>query len=164
METLPDYITLYSKNSQTLGSTMTWNIPDSYYSNTRGGVCYVSLVQSIIQSASVNDNLVIKYVNGVQNQYTTSQNGAVIAMLGVQNGTAYGTTDELDCYTPLITEPIKCLISARPSQIKLDVKEIDDNSVNVGDTSFFAVFTLKFEYFEVKEQIDNLEKQRYLNM
>lgn len=164
MDTVPDYITLYDGNATASAtSSLTWNIPDSYYTNTRGNVCYVSLVQSIIQTTSVNDNLVIKYVSGVQNQYTTKQDGAVIAMMGVQTGEGQGGS-ELDCYTPTITEPIKCLISARPTQIKLDIKEIDDTAVNVSDAGFSGIFTLKFEYLDTKEEIKNLKNQHYLNM
>ena len=160
METIPDFISLYSSDANRSSNTLTWNIPQSYYNTTRGNVCYVSMVQSIVQTNEAKTNLIIKYNSGVQNQYSTKNDGAIIGTMGVTESP--GTLN--DFYSTSNQEPIKCLISARPSQIILAINTLDDTVIDTTHIQFNGIFTLKFEYLDAKEEIKNLKHQQYLNM
>jgi hypothetical protein len=156
---LPDYITLYRADAyiEHANHVMVWNIPNSYYTNVRGSVCYVELVQGIVRETVSNDlQLTIKMVGGVQNQQTTKNDGSILGVVGVQSTAG----SHKDLYQPLFGEPIKCLISSRPNTIKLQVCEIDNDPITLDN----GIFVLKFTYFNDKKTSEGLAEQRQPNL
>ena len=81
METIPEYLTLYKSDALIDGNKFTWNIQQSYFTNTRGNVCYVSLVECIMNAPDANE-VIVKY-HGAQNQNTTDREASVIRLLSV---------------------------------------------------------------------------------
>lgn len=154
METLPEYIALYKSDAIVDGNKFKWNLNQSYFTNTRGNVCYVSLVECIMDAPDTNE-IIVKY-HGGQNQNTTDRQASVIGLLSMTNPHNQNA-GHLQLSS---SETIKLLISARPSVITLQTNNLDNTSYVPTD----AVFILKFEYANVKEENENLLEQQYLKM
>ena len=63
---VPDYLTLHKNDASfTTNNIMKFNIPQHYYSSTRGDVCYVSLVACSIrfQNPTTSPNIFSYQVN-----------------------------------------------------------------------------------------------------
>ena len=147
MQAIPEYISLNKDNAVVDGNKYTWNINQSYYTNTRGGVCYVSLVSCAIDTND-DHNVVIKY-HGAQNQITSDKQAPVIGVIDKKNFSSLQSA-----------EPIKLLIGARPQNITIQTNLVDNTAFVPDD----AIFVLKFEYIPVKKEIDNLVDQHYLKL
>lgn len=154
MQAVPEYLSLYKDNAIVDGNKLTWNIQQSYYTNTRGGVCYVSLVQCIMTSPD-NNEVVIKFHSG-QNQNTTDKQPSVLGLMSMANPHNQNA-GHLQLSS---SEPIKLLISSRPQKITIQTNNLDNSSFTPND----AIFVLKFEYIPVKKEIDNLVDQHYLKL
>jgi hypothetical protein len=145
MEAIPEYIALYKSDSITDENKYTWNINQSYYSNSRGPICYVSLVECIMD-APENNEIIVKY-HGGQNQNTTDRQPSVIGLLSMTN-----PHNQNSGHLQLSSsETIKLLISSRPQTITLQTNSIPTD----------ALFILKFEYLGLKQQQENLNQQEY---
>jgi hypothetical protein len=151
METIPEYLALYKDDAVTDGNKYTWNINQSYYSNSRGPVCYVSLVQCIMDSPDTNE-VVIKFHSG-QNQNTTDKQPPVLAVMSMSSPHNQNS-GHLELSS---SEPIKLLISSRPQKITIQTNNLDNTSFTPTD----AIFILKLEYLPLKKEQDNLIDQQY---
>jgi hypothetical protein len=158
METIPDYVSLYFQNAKVDGNKYTWNIQQSYYTNTRGNVCYVSLADCIIDAPDDNE-IIVKY-HGGQNQITSDKEPPVIGLLSMSapHDSDFGHVQ----YSA--SEPIRVLIDARPQTITLQLNNINDSPYNLIQGVNSAVFVLKFEYPPVKKEVENLVDQHYLKL
>jgi hypothetical protein len=152
METIPEYLALYKSDATTDGNKYTWNILQSYYSNSRGSVCYVSLVQCLMTSPN-NNEVIIKIQSG-QNEITTDKQASVLALLAMNESVAGGGHLSLNS-----SEPIKLLINSRPKTITLQTNNLDNTAYNLGNND--AVFILKFEYLPLKQEQENFIEQQY---
>jgi hypothetical protein len=152
METIPEYLALYKSDATTDGNKYTWNINQSYYSNSRGSVCYVSLVQCLMTSPN-NNEVIIKIQSG-QNEITTDKQASVLALLAMNESVAGGGHLSLNS-----SEPIKLLINSRPKTITLQTNNLDNTAYNLGNND--AVFILKFEYLPLKQEQENFIEQQY---
>lgn len=134
---IPDYITLYQSDAITVNNTYKWNIPMSYYSNTRGSVCYVSLVDSCI-STTATENIIVKLKNQGQNTSNSKNDGSVLGILKY-----FTQSTHFENY-----QPIKVLLNARPPSIEIDLKLLSTN-LHANATNFMIV--LKFEYYDPQD-------------
>ena len=151
METIPEYLALYKDDALSDGNKFTWNINQSYYSNSRGPICYVSLVQCIMDSPD-NNEVVIKFHSG-QNQITTDKQPSVLGLMSMSNPHNQ-TNGHLELSS---SEPIKLLINSRPQKITIQTNNLDNTSFTPTD----AIFILKLEYLPLKKEQDNLIDQQY---
>tara|TARA_R100001463_G_scaffold134408_1_gene196588 strand:+ start:1211 stop:1654 length:444 start_codon:yes stop_codon:yes gene_type:complete len=144
MQAIPEYLALYKDNAIVDGNKLSWNVQQSYYTNSRGPICYVSLV-SCAMDTNDTDQIIVKY-HGSQNQNTTDRQPSVIGMMDKKNFSSLQSA-----------EPIKLLISSRPQNITIQTNLVD----NTAHVPTDAVFVLKFEYLDAKEQTNNLINQEY---
>jgi len=153
--TLPEYLALYKSDALVDGNIYTWNLDQqSYLTNTRGNVCYVSLVECIMDGPDSNE-VIVKY-HSAQNQVTTDRQASVIGLLSMSN-----PHNQNAGHVELTSsESIKLLVNARPQKIVLQTNNLDNTSYVPTD----AVFILKFEYLNVKKQNENLLEQQYLKL
>jgi len=153
--TLPEYVALYKSDATVSGNIYTWNLDQqSYFTNSRGNVCYVSLVECIISAPDSNE-IIVKY-HGSQNQFTTDRQPAVIGLLSM-TAPHQQNAGHLQLSS---SETIKLLVNSRPKKIVLQTNNLDNTSY-VPDE---AVFILKFEYLNIKKQNENLLEQQYLKL
>ena len=152
METIPEYLALYKSDAVTDGNKYTWNINQSYYSNSRGSVCYVSLVQCLMSSPD-NNEVIIKIHSG-QNEITTDKQASVLGLMVMNESVAGGGHLSLNS-----SEPIRIKINSRPKTITLQTNNLDNTAYNLGNNN--AIFILKLEYLPLKEEQDNLIAQEY---
>lgn len=137
---IPDYITLHKTDADTTlanDGLYKWNIPMSYYSNTRGSVCYVSLADCCLTSATTQ-HLIVKLKNQGQNTSNSKNDGSVLGIVN-RNASAHHFRN---------AEPIKILLNARPPSIEIQVKQANDN-LKVTVSNLMVV--LKFEYFDPQD-------------
>jgi hypothetical protein len=151
MEAIPEYLALYKSDAVTDDNKYTWNINQSYYSNSRGPICYVSLAQCIMDSPNSNE-IIVKY-HGGQNQNTTDRQPSVLGLMSMTNPHQQNA-GHLQLSS---SEPIKLLISSRPQKITIQTNNLDNTSFVPDD----AVFVLKFEYLGLKNQQESLNEQEY---
>jgi hypothetical protein len=151
MEAIPEYLALYKSDAVTDDNKYTWNINQSYYSNSRGPICYVSLAQCIMDSPNSNE-IIVKY-HGGQNQNTTDRQPSVLGLMSMTNPHQQNA-GHLQLSS---SEPIKLLISSRPQKIIIQTNNLDNTSFVPDD----AVFVLKFEYLGLKNQQESLNEQEY---
>ena len=150
---VPDYITLYKSDAlPSTGNSYTWNIPQTYYNNARGSICYVSLAD-VIMTAPDNEEVVI-LLQSSQNAETTKNNGSVLGLLPMSNP----HNQNAGHLTYNNSQPINLLIQARPSSITLTTTTLDNTSYIPTN----AIFVLKFVYLPIKEAIMNYKESEYL--
>ena len=157
MNYISDYITLYSVDATKSGDTqIMWQIPQRYYNTQRGDICVVSLVSSAIYTELDTTNYIVKLMGDGKNSFNSNnRNGAVLGFyniqypLGAVQSIAYLQGGE----TP------KIQISARPSQIFLKITDLEDNAIELMNIQ--GVFTLKFEYYDVKDVNKDMLGQMY---
>ena len=148
MENIPDYITLFSYNANKVDDNkiFKFDIPASYYTKTRGNLCYLSLEQFVVNHLNADVDMekliAITLHNQGQNCFNNLNEGCILGLCDNR------LTDPIY----MLTSPIKVLISARPSSIEISLNNIADNSKLVKDTDFdnFCL-VLKFEYLHPQE-------------
>ena len=148
LERIPEYLVLFGADATVSGNRLKWVIPSSYYNNQRAGVCYVSLADVKIND-DYDGEILVKYHSGGQNQYSTKNSGAVLG--GVDLSVHSGGSDTH--YTYKCAERVYLLTNARPTTIELSLVDLNDGAVVATD----AVFTLKFEYLNVRETAMELQ-------
>ena len=163
-----DYITLNGRDRQSVsGNVLTWEIPQTYYSNRRSNVCTVECTSGVVADNTglgEVDIVVISYENGGQNSYSSSN---VAPVIGISSQTVRGTQATYESY--LIHATGQILTQARPKRISLRVESAKraslgtDNlpafSPTVQDTDCQLVITLKFKYYNQLKTASNLEDQ-----
>ena len=164
---VPDYLTLHRNDANfTTNNIMKFNIPQHYYSSTRGDVCYVSLVACSVRYLTPDTGLnVYSHIVNIHNLgQNTASSGNRQHCLGILQG---NRTYSHIYHAP---EDIKVLIPARPTTIELSVSVLTDN--NVANASPYdtkrlpdgAVFVLKFEYLDSKKQTTEYVKSQYTKL
>jgi len=164
-----DYITLNSRDRQSVsGNVLTWQIPQTYYSNRRSNVCTVEVVTGVISDNIVNgpvDAVVISYENGAQNSYSSNNAPAV---LGISSQSVRGSSYNDETF--LIRGSGQLLTQARPNRISLRIESSRRESLGSDTKAAFAsppsdaddcqfVITLKFKYYNQLKTATNLEDQ-----
>jgi hypothetical protein len=163
-----DYITLNSRDRQSIsGNVLTWQIPQTYYSNRRSNVCTVEVVTGVVSDNIINgavDAVVISYENGAQNSYSSNNAPPV---LGIASQYARGSNYNDETF--LIRGSGKLLTQARPSRISLRVESSRRESLGSSTKPAFTsrptdpdcqfVITLKFKYYNQLKTASNLEDQ-----
>jgi hypothetical protein len=159
-----DYITLNGRDRQSVsGNVLTWEIPQTYYSNRRSNVCTVECSTGVVSDNTglgTVDIVVISYENGGQNSYSSGNASPVL-------GIAQQTSDANETYS--IKSTGQLLTQARPNRISLRVESAkraslgDANqpafSPTVQDTDCQFVITLKFKYYNQLKTASNLDDQ-----
>ena len=164
---VPDYLTLHKNDASfTTNNIMKFNIPQHYYSSTRGDVCYVSLVACSTRflTPDTNENLFSYIVNLHGLGQNTASTGNRSHCLGILQK---NKTHSHIYHAP---ENIQVLIPARPTTIELSISVLTDN--DPGNTSPYdtkmlpdgAVFVLKFEYLDSKKQTTEYVKSQYTKL
>jgi hypothetical protein len=155
---IKDYVTLFFDESLTVfNSTLfTWSIPVSYYSNQRSRVCSVSIVSANISTDVEFKTIILDYVNGGFNTYSSSDRRNIVAHLGVSDfaNKVFETSH--------VTEPIRLLTNARPDKIQLKFLK-DDNTEIVYNDMYGGCITLAFTYYDAEETDKQLHNQ-YTNV
>mgnify|MGYP003630682360 CR=1 FL=1 len=150
---LPDFLTLWSKDSVRGTTNFNWNIPDSYYSNDRSSTCYLSCVSiggdfdAMLAVAPAQDTFFIILKDGGPNYSTTANNGIVL-------GQIQGNTTRMFNHFP--TVPIQALIKSNPqtfNMVIVDSAGVEQKTLN----TFSWVITLRFEYINAVTQAAGLE-------
>ena len=149
---VPDYITLYKSDASVSGNSYTWNVPQTYYNNARGSICYVSLADVIMTSPDAEEVVVL--LQNAQNAETTKNNGCVLGLLPMSN--PHNQNAGHLSYNN--SQPINLLIQARPSTITIKTTTLDNTSYVPTN----AIFVLKFVYLPIKEAIMDYKNSEYL--
>ena len=157
-----DYVTLNARDKQSiLGNVITWAIPQTYYSNRRSKVCTVECVAGFLadNQTAGNDGIVISYVNGGQNSFSSGNREPVISITHQTtrvSGTNYESHALVGCG--------QLLTQARPARISLRIETSQRTSLGTfttppadGDVQF--VICLKFKYYNQLKTASNLEDQ-----
>ena len=139
IDPIADYITLYSSDATQTGGQLVWNLNPEYVFKNRGQYCLVSLVNASVRDTDLDQNVVVVYKDG-QNAGSSSNNGSALGIISVSSGAAGYQHD----YSG---EPVKYLTRARPTQIELNLTQLDKTAITIDE----AVFVLKFEYLNAKE-------------
>jgi hypothetical protein len=162
---VPDYLTLHKNDADfTTNNIMKFNIPQHYYTNTRGDVCYVSLVSCAtrFQNPNTTPNIFSYQVNLHSLGQNIASSGNRQNCLGIlqKNLTTSHIYDA--------SEKIQLLIPARPSTIELSISCLtDNNAATAYDTIVLpdsAVFVLKFEYLDSKKETVEYVKSQYTKL
>ena len=163
LDNLPDFITLYSKDSLdpaiTTAIDYTWDLPDSYYSNQRSVNAYVSIVDCFseeLERAAIAPVLneqayLIVLFDGASNYHSTNNAGIV---LGGYNLRPLGTEFTYDFAKT--GGMLQGLISARPRRLRLAITDLQGQIIRMKDPPFQWVITLRFDYVNEKKQIGGL--------
>tara|TARA_X000001388_G_scaffold35093_1_gene24697 strand:- start:732 stop:1190 length:459 start_codon:yes stop_codon:yes gene_type:complete len=139
IDPIADYITLYSSDATQTGGQLVWNLNPEYVFKNRGQYCLVSLVNASVRDTDLDQNVVVVYKDG-QNAGSSSNNGSALGIISVSSGAAGYQHD----YSG---EPVKYLTRARPTQIELNLTQLDKTAITIDD----AVFVLKFEYLNTEQ-------------
>ncbi len=150
--TICDYVELHFQDASVSNNEMTWNIPNTYFSNLRSPIAEVCLVESSVDT-SVNVNLNVKWLGSVHNGYNSRNRGLIMGHL-IRNFDG-GTTTK---YYLRETSSIKIITPARPQTITLSVVTPDDVTAEISSNGFF---TLKFEYLDPVAVVEDLTNTRY---
>ena len=145
-----DYVTLNARDKQSIsGSVITWEIPQTYYSNRRSHVCTVECITGLAtdDQTAGNDGVVVSYVNGGQNSFSSGNKAPVIA-LSTQTTLVSGTNNE----THTLVSCGKLLTQARPHRISLRIETPQGGALGTFTTPPAAtdaqfVICLKFCYY-----------------
>lgn len=135
-----DYITLYSEDAIKNGGQLIWNVSPEYQFKNRGNYCLVSLAKAAVLDTDLDKNVVVVYKDG-QNASSSSNNASA---LGIISCTAAATGFHHAYYAG---ESVKYLTRARPTQIELNLTQLDKTAITIDN----AVFVLKFEYLKTEE-------------
>lgn len=139
IDPIADYITLYSADATQTGGQLVWNVNPEYMFKNRGQYCLVSLVNASVRDTDLDQNVVVVYKDG-QNGASSTNNGSALGVINVSSGAAGYQHD----YSG---EPVKYLTRARPTQIELNLTQLDKTAITIDD----AVFVLKFEYLNTEQ-------------
>ena len=178
MPTIDDFVVLRINDGQIDGANITWNLTPNYYSNQRSPVCFMSLERCNIiyrgysgqDDSSVSSTIIRTNING-QNQQITDNGGTILDIVYTETQavkTSYATTTGgTTTTTNILTEvrnfaikhsnpnPMKLLVPARPSTIKIGVQSSNFASfVSVNDPEIDlteSYIILRFEYEDVKD-------------
>ena len=148
-----DYVSLYLIDALQRGDFYTWDIPQTYYTNKRSQVCTVTCLGGTIQPTETVHGLVISYVNGSQNSYTSGNDYPVLCH-------SYQTLEHSNNKIAFnISQGGELLVRARPNQIILKIT--DHNKDTAYDDVLFlkGCLTLKFCYYNQLETGENLHNQ-----
>jgi hypothetical protein len=163
-----DYITLNGRDRQSVnGNVLTWEIPQTYYSNRRSNVCTVECSTGVVTDNTGLgdvDIVVISWENGAQNSYSSSNAPPV---LGIARQTVRGTTTTDESFSIIGTGQL--LTQARPNRISLRVESARRASLGTVNNPSFSptvqdgdcqfVITLKFKYYNQLKTASNLDDQ-----
>ena len=161
---IKDYVTLFFDESLTVfNSTLfTWSIPASYYSNQRSRVCSVSIVDATITTDTLFKSILIDYINGGFNSYSTAKRRNVIGQMSIVE-----TSGGLSTYViSHVSEPIRLLTNARPDKIQIKLLKTDNTEIRDTDIYFIGAggcITLAFTYYDAEETDKQLHNQ-YTNV
>jgi len=139
VDPIADYITLYSSDAVQTGGKLVWHINPEYIFKNRGNYCLVSLVSASVLDTDLAQNVVVVFKNH-QNGGSSTNNGSALGIISVSSGAAGYQHD----YSG---EPIKYLTPARPTNIELNLTQLDKTEITIDN----AVFVLKFEYLKPEE-------------
>lgn len=161
-----DYITLFFKDGiEDKAGTQKWDIPlSSYYYQTRGTMCLVSLADATLQSianTNLNEPVMIAYdgaFNGTTAEVDTADplipnDMAFLGNLSVIQQRATGAQDDsIFQFRP--TQPIQLLVTARPTTIRLHFVKPDKSAIDFDtfSASWRGSVTLKFTYLSPDEE------------
>lgn len=138
-----DYVTLnfFDAEVDANGMDMSWNIPQSYYSNRRA-ICTVEVICGTVTSSKTigTDGVIISYVNGGQNSFTSGNFPPVIATGQKQTEFFNAKGDEFHS----LKGGIKLLTNPRPNRITLRVENPQRGDIGTSPT---MVICLKFCYY-----------------
>jgi hypothetical protein len=155
---IKDYVTLFLNDAVVSANAtlFTWSIPATYYSNQRSRVCSVSVVSANIITDVELKTIILDYVNGGFNTYSSSNGRHIVAHLGVSDFTnkIFETSHR--------SEPINLLTNARPDKIQLKFFNGLNGSLNEDDLDFGCI-TLAFTYYDAEETNKQLHNQ-YTNV
>jgi len=140
VDPVADYITLYSSDATQTGGQLVWNVSPEYQFKNRGNYCLVSLAKAAVLDTDLEKNVVVVYKEG-QNASSSTNNGAA---LGIISCTAAATGFHHAYYAG---ESVKYLTRARPTQIELNLTQLDKTPITIDE----AVFVLKFEYLNTEQ-------------
>ncbi len=141
VDPVADYVTLYSADATQTGGQLVWNVNPEYQFKNRGNYCLVSLAKAAVLDTDLDQNVVVVYKDG-QNASSSSNNGAALGI--VQVSYSHNNVVHHAYYTG---EPVKYLTRARPSQIELNLTQLDKTAITIDN----AVFVLKFEYLNTEQ-------------
>ena len=140
VDPIADYITLYSADATQTGGQLIWNINPEYMFKNRGQYCLVSLAEAACLDTDLDNNVVVVYKDG-QNASSSTNNGAALGIIQV---TAAAAGFHHAYYA---SEPVKYLTRARPTQIELNLTQLDKTAITIDE----AVFVLKYEYLNTEQ-------------
>ena len=161
-----DYITLFFKDGiNDREGTQKWDIPlSSYYYQTRGTMCLVSLADATLQSIDKGDlkePVMIAYdgaFNGTTAEVDTTDPLIPndMAFLGnisvIQQRADSMSDDSIFQFRP--TQPIQLLVAARPTTVRLHFVKPNKSAVDFDTFSSYwrGSVTLKFTYLSPDEE------------
>jgi hypothetical protein len=155
---IKDYVTLFLNDAVVSANAtlFTWSIPATYYSNQRSRVCSVSVVSANIITDVEFKTIILDYVNGGFNTYSSSNRRHIVAHLGVSDFTnkIFETSHR--------SEPINLLTNARPDKIQLKFFDGFNNLLDEDDLNYGCI-TLAFTYYDAEETDKQLHNQ-YTNV
>lgn len=148
---LPDFLTLWTNDATLSGTTYTWNIPDSYYSNDRVSTCYVSLVSLVgnfagLAGADTAYACILK--DGAANYSSTKNNGIVLGFVEQQSVADF-------IYHPAgsVLQP---MIKSNPQTLSIVFTDLAGTDMAVAGADNF-VLSLRFDYINPISQAAGME-------
>ena len=153
---LCDYVTLtLSSATTTTGNTYTWNLlGGGYYSDRRSQTCTVEISSGVINVGAVNTGgtvgMLVQYVNGGHNQYTSTKQRPAIGMSEV-----ISSNTRNDSLTHSIKSTGELLCNPRPGEITLKITDVNDDPVGV----VLGAITLKYTYYNAIESAYALQSE-----
>ena len=78
--TICDYVELHFQDASVSNNEMTWNIPNTYFSNLRSPISEVCLSECSVDT-SQNVNLNVKWLGSVHNAFNSRNRGLVMGHL-----------------------------------------------------------------------------------
>ena len=178
MPTIDDFLVLKYSDAVITGTSAVWNIPPNYYSNQRSSVCFMSLERCNIifrgnpgQDDSANVATMIRVNLNAQNQQLTDNNETLLDIVKTDTKaviTNYATTTgSMTTTTNVMTEvrnccvkfdnpnPMRLLVSARPTTIKITIQNRDFTTFNSNPDPVILLdenyVVLRFEYDDIKD-------------
>jgi len=168
LDNLPDFLTLYTKDSlnpSPTSLTFDWILPNSYYSNQRASSCYVSIVDSFCENVTDNtlfsqDAYLITLGGGATNYHSTHNQGIVLGGI-VKKGwisALVPPSTESNTYEFMKTGAmLQPLIAARPQNINLALADLNGAVLaRPSNPPFDWVVTLRFDYVNQDKQIEGM--------
>jgi len=148
MPTIDDFLVLKFEDAVISGATATWNITPNYYTNQRSSVCFMSLERANINFTGAGGGgdvgtMLRCDINGQNQQISDNVGGC---MLDIINTSIQGTSHH--AYKTSNSTPMKLLVSARPTTIKISLQHLDFDSYANTDQSYII---LRFEYDDLKD-------------